>query len=296
MKKMSKLTALMLVFLMVFMLVPVSTFAMEEELLPEEVVTEETVFEEEVVLEEEPVLEEEAVLEEEPVLEEEVVLEEAVIEEVVETTVVQVEEPIAEVAATTYLALTRGGITIDVLANTVGDGYSFDAASSTLTLTNFVGEQLSARVFGEAFSLIFHGKNILGTNRGFAIDIDGDLHLDGSGELIAAGSAIDGDMGGGIRAFGDVVVDGGTYALRALAGEGTGSGLGLLAGNTDDVNISLGNLTINDGIFDIDVIDDGSNGAFGLFSFGDQTIHGGTFDISTYSAFGPSTRDRKSVV
>ena len=305
MKKMSKLMALMLVVLMVFMLVPVSALANEEDVLADEILVEEEVVFEEIVVEEvvvEEAVVEEAVVEEavveEAVVEEAVVeavvaeeavvemaaVEEAVVEEVVEfAEVADLEEPIAEAAEVLSLFLSQNNILIDVIANTVGANYWYDDASSTLTLSDFTGDQLIATVINEALSLVFHGVNSFATNpnslSGFAIDVVGDVHLSGPGELIAAGAATDLDYGGGIRATGDVIFDGGSYYLRALAGENTWAADGIQAGN---------NLIVRDGIFDIWAVDSSDGGAYGAWSYGDIMVHDGWFDIYTYSDSGTS--------
>jgi hypothetical protein len=165
---MSKFAAILLIVLMVFSMVPISAMAMETEIvgngevqidenLAEEQATpqlEQPVAEDPYALEpvveepaqqdpvEEPAAEEEPVSEEPVVEEEAAVIETADVEEVVEVA----EDPIVEVAGTAYLALFKGGIEINVLAENIGEGYAYDVDNNELTLTDFTGEQLLAMV------------------------------------------------------------------------------------------------------------------------------------------------------
>ena len=169
MKKMSKLMALLLVVMMVLMLVPVSAFA-------EEVVEEPTL----VVLEVEgaPVDEVLNTAVETPVVEAPAVAEPAAVEPAVEAAAVETpvaeapvvtvaEDPVVETAVTEgtievkavpALGLWRDAATfIDVLLNSVGADYSYDAVTNALTLNNFVGREIDATDMGSNFALILKG-------------------------------------------------------------------------------------------------------------------------------------------
>ena len=198
MKKMSKLMALLLVVVMVLMLVPVSTFAAEE------VVEEPTL----VVLAVEgaPVDESLTTAIETPVAEAPAVEAPAVETAVVETPAVEapvvtaapvVEEPVVEtqavegtieVKAVPALGLWRDSVTfIDVLLNSVGADYSYDAVANALTLNNFVGREIDAADMGSNFAMILKGTNIVATDVDSAIDVVGNLTMSGDGELTAIG-------------------------------------------------------------------------------------------------------------
>lgn len=305
MRKMSKFAAILLIVLMVFSMVPISAMAMETEIvgngevqidenLAGEQVTpqlEQPVAEDPYALEpvveepaqqdpvEEPAAEEEPVSEEPVVEEEAAVIETADVEEVVEVA----EDPIVEVAGTAYLALFKGGIEINVLAENIGEGYAYDVDNNELTLTDFTGEQLLAMVFGTPLSIILQGSNTLATDDGFAIDVDGDLKLGGSGELNTFGD-------GGIAATGDITITGGEYNIFAYEDDGSSTS-GIVAGTTDvDGNVlTEGEIVINGGKFDITAIAADDGDATGIYSTDDTIVNGGSFDIYTYSENGYST-------
>ncbi|WKY46341.1 hypothetical protein Q5O24_08050 [Eubacteriaceae bacterium ES3] len=303
---MSKFAAILLVVLMVFSMIPISAMAMESEVVGEsEIQIDESLAEVEPVpvLETpvaedpyamEPVVEEpaeqepEAVVEEpiaeEPVSEVPVEEEQAVVETADIAEEVEVEDDsVVEVAATAYLALFKGGIEINVLADNVGDGYTFDVANNELTLTDFTGEQLIAMVFGTPLSVILEGTNTLATDTGNAIDVDGDLMLGGSGTLNAFGD-------GGIAATGDITIAGGEYNIIATAEDGDDTA-GTAAGTMDmDGNVlTPGEIVINGGKFDIIATAEDGGDATGIWSSDDIIVNGGFFDIYTYSVDGLST-------
>ncbi|WP_373486153.1 hypothetical protein [Acetobacterium malicum] len=286
MKKMSKLMALLLVVVMVLMLVPVSAFAAEE------VVEEPTL----VVLEvegapvdevlntavETPVVETPAV--EAPAAVEPVVEAPAVETPVAETPVVAVaEEPVVataadegtiEVKAVPALGLWRDAVTfIDVLLNTVGADYSYDAVTNALTLNNFVGKQVEAADMGSNFSMILKGTNVIANADGCAIDVVGNLTMGGSGELTAVGSQ------SAIHVMdGDLVLNDGDYELFAIGN----------VGDVAAVDVENGDLIINDGWVDAEAVNMGTGGAWGLWADNDLVINGGDIDVMTDSVSGRS--------
>ncbi|WP_296557343.1 hypothetical protein [uncultured Acetobacterium sp.] len=293
MKKMSKMMALLLVVVMVLMLVPTSAFAEEvveeptlvvlavegapvDEVLNtavEEPVAEEPVAEEPAA--EEPVAEEPAVVETEayePVAAEEPVAAAPVAEEAAVVTAAA-EEGTIEVKAVT-LGLWRDAVTfIDVLLNTVGADYSYDAITNALTLNNFVGKQVVATDMGSNFAMILSGINVIANDTGSAIDVTGDLTMGGPGELTAIGST---------RAIhvtnGDLVLNDGDYELFAMNN----------VGDVTAVEVTNGHLIINDGWIDATAINTGTGGAYGLWADYDVAINGGDIDVITESISGPS--------
>lgn len=293
MKKMSKMMALLLVVVMVLMLVPTSAFAEEvveeptlvvlavegapvDEVLNtavEEPVAEEPAAEEPAA--EEPVAEEPAVVETEayePVAAEEPVAAAPVAEEAAVVTAAA-EEGTIEVKAVT-LGLWRDAVTfIDVLLNTVGADYSYDAITNALTLNNFVGKQVVATDMGSNFSMILSGINIIANDTGSAIDVTGDLTMGGPGEIMAIGST---------RAIhvtnGDLVLNDGDYELFAMND----------VGDVTAVEVTNGDLIINDGWVDATAINTGIGGAYGLWADNDVVINGGDIDVITESISGPS--------
>ncbi|WKY42966.1 hypothetical protein Q5O14_09830 [Eubacteriaceae bacterium ES2] len=304
---MSKFAAVLLIVLMVFSMVPISAMAMESENVGNGEVqideslaeSQETLQLEQPVAEDpyavEPMIEEPAQQEpaeeqpaEEPTSEnpvsEEPIDVEGVVLETADIAVVEVEEdPIVEVAGTAYLALFKGGIEINVLAENVGEGYAYDVAANELTLTDFTGEQLLAMVFGTPLSIILQGSNTLATDTGYAIDVDGDLKLGGSGELNTFGD-------GGIAATGDITITGGEYNIFAYQDDGSDT-TGIVAGTTDADNnvLTEGEIVINGGKFNINAITADDGDATGIYSTDDTIVNGGSFDIYTYSENGYST-------
>lgn len=288
MKKMSKLMALLLVVVMVLMLVPASAFAEEVVEEPTLVVLEvegapvdevlNTAVEEPVV--EEPVAEE-AVVEEEPAAVEEPVVEAA---EVPVAQVPVVDEPVVEtqaadvgtieVKAVPALGLWRDAVTfIDVLLNTVGADYSYDAVTNALTLNNFIGKQIDAADMGSNFSMILNGTNIIANDTGSAIEVVGDLTMGGPGEIMAIGSTR------AIRVTdGDLVLNDGDYELFAIGN----------VGDVAAVDVVNGDLIINDGWVDATAINTGTGGAWGLWADNDVMINGGDVDVITESISGRS--------
>jgi len=290
-KKMSKLMALLLVVVMVLMLVPVSAFAAEE------VVEEPTL----VVLEVEgaPVDEVLNTAVETPVVEEPVVEEPAAVEPVVEAAAVETpvaEVPVAEVPAAPVvdepvvatqavdegtievkavtLGLWRDAVTfIDVLLNTVGADYSYDAVANALTLNNFVGKQVVATDMGSNFAMILKGTNVIANDTGCAVDVTGNLTMGGPGEITAIGSQ------SAIHVTdGDLVLNDGDYELFAMGN----------VGNVTAVDVTNGDLIVNDGWVDATAINTGLGGAYGLWADNDLMINGGDVDVVTESISGPS--------
>lgn len=291
MKKMSKLMALLLVVVMVLMLVPVSAFAAEE------VVEEPTL----VVLEVEgaPVDEVLNTAVETPVVETPAVEAPAAVEPVVEAPAVEApvaeapvaeapvvavaEEPVVataadegtiEVKAVPALGLWRDAVTfIDVLLNTVGADYSYDAVTNALTLNNFVGKQVEAADMGSNFSMILKGTNVIANADGCAIDVVGNLTMGGSGELTAVGSQ------SAIHVMdGDLVLNDGDYELFAIGN----------VGDVAAVDVENGDLIINDGWVDAEAVNMGTGGAWGLWADNDLVINGGDIDVMTDSVSGQS--------
>lgn len=290
MKKMSKLMALLLVVVMVLMLVPVSAFAAEE------VVEEPTL----VVLKvegapvdevlntavETPVVEAPAV--EEPAAVEAAAVETPVAEApVAEAPVVAVaEEPVVETAAVEgtievkavpALGLWRDAVTfIDVLLNSVGADYSYDAVTNALTLNNFVGREIDATDMGSDFAMILKGENFVATDVDSAIDVVGNLTISGDGELTAIGEHK------AIHVMnGDMVINGGDLELFAFANDGDAMG----------IDVADGDLIINDGWIDATAVNSGTdvtNGAYGLWAGNDLVINGGDIDVITDSVNGES--------
>lgn len=289
MKKMSKLMALLLVVVMVLMLVPVSAFAEEE------VVEEPTL----VVLEvegapvdevlntavetpvEEPVVEAPAV--EAPAVEAAAVETPAAETPVVEAPVVpDAEEPVIETAAeegtievkAVSLGLWRDAVTfIDVLLNTVGADYSYDAVTNALTLNGFVGKQVVATDMGSTFSMILKGTNVIANDTGAAVNVTGDLTMGGPGELTAIGSTAAVQVTNG-----DLVLNDGDYELYAYSDVNDAYG----------VRVINGDLIINDGWIDSTVTTTGNFDAVGLWADNDLVINGGDVDVITDSVNGQS--------
>jgi diacylglycerol kinase len=287
-KKMSKLMALLLVVVMVLMLVPVSAFAAEE------VVEEPTL----VVLEVEgaPVDEVLNTAVETPAVEEPVVEEPAVEAAAVETAVAEpaaveaaavpdAEEPVVETAAeegtievkAVTLGLWRDAVTfIDVLLNTVGADYSYDAVANALTLNGFVGKQVVATDMGSNFAMILKGTNVIANDTGCAVDVTGNLTMGGPGEITAIGSQ------SAIHVTdGDLVLNDGDYELFAMGN----------VGNVTAVDVTNGDLIINDGWIDATAINTGTavtDGAYGLWADNDLVINGGDIDVVTESINGAS--------
>jgi len=297
-KKMSKMMALLLVVVMVLMLVPVSAFAAEE------VVVEPTL----VVLEVEgaPVDEVLNTAVETPVVEAPAVVEPVVEAPAVETPVAETpavetpaatvpvatvpvaaapvtEEPVIataadegtiEVKAVPALGLWRDAVTfIDVLLNTVGADYSYDAVTNALTLNNFVGKAVDAADMGSNFSMILKGTNVIANADGCAIDVVGNLTMGGSGELTAVGSQ------SAIHVMnGDLVLNDGDYELFAIGN----------VGDVAAVDVENGDLIINDGWVDAEAINTGTGGAWGLWADNDLVINGGDIDVITDSVSGQS--------
>ncbi|MEL7660683.1 hypothetical protein [Acetobacterium wieringae] len=293
MKKMSKLMALLLVVMMVLMLIPVSTFAAEE------VVEEPTL----VVLEVEgaPVDEVLNTAVETPAAETPAVETPAAVEPVaaapaVETpaaetpaadapVVAVAEAPVIETAAdegtievkaVPALGLWRDATTfIDVLLNTVGTDYSYDAITNALTLNGFVGKQVVAADMGSNFAMILKGENLVVNPDGCAVEVVGNLTMGGPGELTAVGeySAIH-------VMDGDLVLNDGDYELTALTSDNTHNAYGILVDN--------GDLIINDGWLDATAVHTGTGGAYGLWADNDLVINGGDVDVITDSVSGQS--------
>lgn len=293
MKKMSKMMALLLVVVMVLMLVPVSAFAAEE------VVVEPTL----VVLEVEgaPVDEVLNTAVETPVVEAPAVVEPVVEAPVVETPVAETpavetpaatvpvaaapvtEEPVIataadqgtiEVKAVPALGLWRDAATfIDVLLNTVGADYSYDAVTNALTLNNFVGKQVVAADMGSNFAMILKGTNVIANGTGSAVEVVGNLTMGGSGEITAVGSTR------GIHVInGDLVLNDGDYELFAIGN----------VGDVAAVDVENGDLIINDGWVDATAVNTGTGGAWGLWADNDLVINGGDIDVVTESVSGRS--------
>ncbi|WP_373481820.1 LPXTG cell wall anchor domain-containing protein [Acetobacterium sp.] len=187
-----------------------------------------------------------------------------------------------ETAAATYLCLTQNGVIIDVLATNTGSDYAFDAVTNELTLNNFMGEKLNVKSTTVPFKLVLLGTNIIKTDNGFAVKVEGDMNASGTGALIAEGHATPDIMGGGINVVGNLVIDSGTYDVAAVGYESSSSAVGILAGDNAEV-MTMGNLTINDGNIDVTAYNSDYAGAFGLFAFGDLVVNGGNIKAFTDS-------------
>lgn len=297
MKKMSKLMALLLVVVMVLMLVPVSTFAAEEVVVEEPTLvvlavegapvdgTLTTAVETPAVVA--PAVETPAVVA--PAVETPAVVAPAVETPAVTAPVAAapvVEEPAVvetqavdqgtiEVKAVPALGLWRDSVTfIDVLLNSVGADYSYDAVANALTLNNFVGREVVASDMGSNFAMILKGTNIVATDDTCAIDVMGNLTMSGDGELtaVAANNAIH-------VTNGDLVINDGDYELYAITG----------VGDAAAVNVENGDLIINDGWVDATAVNTGTGGAWGLWADNDLVINCGDIDVVTDSISGRST-------
>lgn len=203
----------------------------------------------------------------------------------VEPETAAVEPEAMETQTATYLCLTQNGVIIDVLATNIGSDYSYDAAVNELTLNNFVGETLDVKSAVTPFKLILMGTNVLKTDNGFAIDIEGDANLSGTGTLVAEGQTTEKLMGGGINTLGNLTIDSGTYNIAAVGGENTdsSSAVGILTGYNDGDNIIAGDLTINGGNIDVTAYNKQLSGAFGLFAYGDLVVNNGNINVFTDS-------------
>lgn len=357
MRKLSKLMSLLLVLVMMFMMVPVSAMAKEGEATDDEnvivvlAVEGSSAGESGTVLNEVPIIEEQTlkttVVEEEPIVEQTVkttvVDEEPVIEKAIEVPIVEeqqvaqeaivqelqvVQEAIVEEQAMgegtvavqngKYLYLyDESGGQINVLATNTGNGYAYDAITNALSLNNFTGQSLLARLLGENFAVVIYGTNTLTPEHGFAVDVDGNLNLSGTGTLIINEQTFQPEsmsaeqmnyMAGGIHANGNLVINSGNYDITVNETGYNPAAYGILAGestlNTTGIQVDPyrsyipGNLIINGGNFDLNVtantIPDINNqeaemnglipgGAYGMYAFGNQIINGGHFNIVTNS-------------
>ena len=200
-------------------------------------------------------------------------------------TIIADEETITAMTAT-YLKLTlTGGTVVDVLVNPTGTNYIFDAAANELTLDNFIGEELSAISNADTFKLVLLGTNVLKTDFSFAVDVQGDLNMSGSGTLIAEGQATGGNIGGGIFASKGITIDSGTYDITAIGSASPGNDIafGILScGLASDFVVNGGNINVT-------AIQDGGKAAYGLYSFGDFVANGGNINIATDSTSAEST-------
>jgi len=199
-----------------------------------------------------------------------------------------IEPETIETQAATYLCLTQNGVIIDVLATNTGSDYAYDAAANELTLNNFIGEKLDVKSAAVPFKLVLLGTNIIKTDNGFAVKVDGDMNASGTGMLIAEGQATPDIMGGGINVVGNLVIDSGNYDIAAVGYESSSSAVGILTGDNAEV-MTMGNLTINGGNIDVTAYNSDYAGAFGLFAFGDLIVNGGNIDVFTDS---PSSYSR----
>jgi hypothetical protein len=179
-----------------------------------------------------------------------------------------------EVKAVPALGLWRDSVTfIDVLLNSVGADYSYDAVANALTLNNFVGREIDAVDMGSNFAMILKGTNIVATDASCAIDVTGNLTMSGDGELtaVAANNAIH-------VMNGDLVINDGDYELYAITD----------VGDAAAVNVENGDLIINDGWVDATAVNTGTGGAWGLWADNDLIINGGDIDVATDSISGRS--------
>jgi len=184
--------------------------------------------------------------------------------------------------AASYLFLMQNGMTIDVIAANSGADYAYDSVTNQLTLNNFIGENLFVLSPADTFKLLLLGTNILRTNDGFAVNVNGNMNSSGTGTLIAEGQATKDLMGGGINVIGNLVIDSGSYGIVAAGFENSSSAVGILTGYNDGA-ITPGNLTINGGTIDVAAYNSDLGGAFGLFAFGDLTVNDGNIDVFTDS-------------
>ncbi|MDO9493945.1 LPXTG cell wall anchor domain-containing protein [Acetobacterium sp.] len=295
-KKISKFLSLLMVAAMLSMLIPVSALAAGEAVSEKEPTNELAL-----VLVTTEAVDAETVLTEETANSTEITPLPAVAEitaptdnsletkAVSEPPVVENLEPEAlETQAATYLCLTQNGVIIDVLATNSGSDYAYDSATNELTLNNFIGEKLDVKSAAVPFKLVLLGTNIIKTDNGFAVKVEGDMNASGTGTLIAEGQATPDLMGGGINVVGNLVIDSGTYDIAAVGYESSSSAVGILTGDNAEV-MTMGNLTINGGNIDVTAYNSDYAGAFGLFAFGDLIVNGGNIDVFTDS---PSSYSR----
>jgi hypothetical protein len=182
---------------------------------------------------------------------------------------------------------------INVMYDKTGDGYSYDELTNALTLNNFTANCILANMMGDNFSIVIIGDNYISSDVGIAIYVMGDLNLNGTGKLTTESEANEHSMGVGIRVIGDLVVDGGSYDITATSDIENTSTVGILVGasNSGATEPDPNNpqkCVINDGDFKVKVFDNIESdfeygGAYGIYSFGDQIINDGNFDILTQS-------------
>lgn len=295
MRKMSKLMSLLMVLVMVLMLVPASAFAAEEVVVgdPAPVVATDkttadvpaTVVDPAVVTAAVPVVDPATVPAVDPaavpVVDPAAV---PVVDPVAEAPVVVAEAPAVATAAVdegtmqtmaVYLNLSRDGINfIDVLVNTVGPDYAYDAVANALTLDNFVGTDLNASDMGSAFAIILKGSNVIANSVGCAVDVfDGDVTIDGDGELVAIG------QNQGIHVMnGDLTINGGSVEATGIAS----------ANDAYGIRVVDGDVIINDGYVDATAINTGAFDAIGLWADYDVIVNGGDIDAISDSVSGQS--------
>ena len=301
MKRISKLISLLMVMAMLFMLAPVSALAANDDeaavttdndlnlvLITSEaaaapITSEQAVVGNKVVpaVISEPAKTDELVVPVDTTTETPVVPEQLTTADSV-AAVVEAEVEDMNTQAATYLCITQNGVIIDVIAANTGADYAYDVATNELTLNNFVGEKLDVKSATVPFKLVLLGTNILKTENGFAVSVEGDMNASGTGTLIAEGQATPDLMGGGINVIGNLVIDSGTYDISAVGYGNSSSAVGILAGNNAEV-MTMGNLTINGGNIDVTAYNSDYAGAFGLFAFGNLIINSGDIDVFTDS-------------
>ncbi|MBC3797950.1 LPXTG cell wall anchor domain-containing protein [Acetobacterium tundrae] len=185
-----------------------------------------------------------------------------------------------EVTAVPFMALYKtDGSEINILATNSGEGYAYNTVTNALTLSNFTGKSLLAQLMGDNFAIVLLGTNTLKTDSGFAVNVDGDLNLSGTGKLIAEGQPTATTLGGGINVTGDLVINSGEYDVTAVGN----------AGDLTAVGIMSNDLTVNDGNIDVSAINTGTEGAYGMYAYGDLVVNGGKTDVLTSSTSGTST-------
>gem|GEM_PF-886073 len=185
-----------------------------------------------------------------------------------------------EVTAVPFMALYKtDGSEINILATNSGEGYAYNTVTNALTLNNFTGKSLLAQLMGDNFAIVLLGTNTLKTDNGFAVNVDGDLNLSGTGKLIAEGQPTATTLGGGINVTGDLVIDSGKYDVTAVGN----------AGDLTAVGIMSNDLTVNGGNIDVSAINTGTQGAYGMYAYGDLVVNGGKIDVLTSSTSGTST-------
>ena len=159
--------------------------------------------------------------------------------------------------------------------NLSGDGWTYDASSHTLTLTNATITGSTATSGSEQYAAIYASDdlviNVTGTcnvtgpnnkDNSYGIYVGGSLTINGRGKLTAKGGKATNGSSYGVIATGNVTVNG---TLTSTGGEATsGSSSGVFS-SSKNVTVN-GTLTATGGT--------ATNGSYGVFSYHTLTVNG----------------------